>query len=775
MTSTEKKIAFKIEFTRVLELFADQIYQSPLALLRENTQNAFDAIRMRAISDENFTPRIEVTVDSEAIVVRDNGIGMTAEEIESNFWYAGKSGKNTPEARAAGVVGTFGIGAMANFGVADVLSVDSESVATGERTLSSVHKSDLSTEMETISVVSLPSTGNPGTTVRAQLASTSTVSVLEARQYLRQFVEFVDVPVLFNNDDILSGSNHRAALPSERYSWIATKDNISIDGGITGNLEVHGMASGELRVIVENVISDNHPGRPGAIVLVQGRNSIRTLRSGFGLATVGMGTPYQWGGVADLAFLKPTAGREALDVGSSQQLQKIVSSLDRIVSLIAADHHESFMNDDFLQWIRRSQQYNLCGQLEVTPRPSGQPEVLERLIERPGLRYYGGRDETIISTYASEEHPLIVLSRRSPRRDCELGYLSAHHVHEVDDSPTVTSEIPPINQTLSQTALGIRVSRILEEDYFLPADIRYGSITNELPLLVTDTKGPVTIVLNPTSTSVGPLLVLYENDYDAFIPFTKDFVRNEIFPRVSKLVPSSTKVGAEAFLRHLRSSRELFEYELQDKANLEEIFKELHAGRLNLVEATRRLAEIERSIIEVSSAGTAPLSSVVREVSDDSQEDPNSLEPRPSIDRREVETNALILTSDDPLNGYSCFLSLSDRVQSERGEFFLQPHSTEVVWGGRKVIFIFHHHSRRYGLYYDILCPELVGTSAGGHQGMTSTILTKGRTFIPIPEQIVADFIPIQGERKRLEVRGEVLYLGTRDDEAVGFRGSLGT
>ena len=44
MTSREKRITFKIEFSRILDLLADQIYQSPLALLRENTQNAFDAI-----------------------------------------------------------------------------------------------------------------------------------------------------------------------------------------------------------------------------------------------------------------------------------------------------------------------------------------------------------------------------------------------------------------------------------------------------------------------------------------------------------------------------------------------------------------------------------------------------------------------------------------------------------------------------------------------------------------------------------------------------------
>ena len=135
MTSTERRIAFKVEFSQILELLADQIYQSPLALLRENTQNAFDAILMREAENHQFIPEIHVTVNQEQIVVSDNGIGMTAEEIETNFWYAGKSGKNTDAARAAGVVGTFGIGAMANFGVADELTVESESAITGERTL----------------------------------------------------------------------------------------------------------------------------------------------------------------------------------------------------------------------------------------------------------------------------------------------------------------------------------------------------------------------------------------------------------------------------------------------------------------------------------------------------------------------------------------------------------------------------------------------------------------------------------------------------------------
>ena len=764
MTSIEKKIAFKFDFPRILELFADQIYQSPLALLRENTQNAFDAILMRKALNGEFEPMIRVTIDNEQVIVSDNGVGMTAQEIETNFWYAGKSGKNTDAARAAGVVGTFGIGAMANFGVADKLSVESESAATGERTLSSVQKSELSTETQSILVRSLLHKGELGTTVRAHLAPTSGVSVQEARTYLREFVEFVDLPVVFNGEKI-SGSSYRTVLPSEKHTWSERRQGISLAGGLSGDLELLGMASGELRVILENVQSVSRIPNPGSIVLLQGRNAIRTFRSGFGLSTVAMHSRYQWGGVADLSILKPTAGREALDASSNQQLQKIITALDNLISPIVAEHAESFANDGFLRWIAETKQFALCGPLEVTPRPSGEPEALSSLIKRSGVRYYGGRNESVIQTYASEEEPLVVISRRAPRRDCELGYLTKHGISEVDTTPQVEKELPIANQSLAHSALITRLSIILEEDYFLPNNIRFGSISGGLPLLVTDTNVPVVIYLDPDSTSIAPLLALYDSDYNAFSPFVKDFVRAAVFPRIAKLVPSSTREGAESFLRHLRSNRELFEYEFEDKADLEEIFEELRAGRLTTTEAAKRLTDRDRSFLNVSSATTAPLSSVVNEIVDETaEEEPtDSFDARPGIDRREEETNALILTSDKPVNGYTCFLSLSDRVQREKGDFFLQPHSTEVVWGGRKVIFIFQHHSGRFGLYYDILCPGLVGAASGGGPRVTSTILAKDRTFIPVPEEVANDFLPKEGERKRLEVRCDILYVGEQE------------
>src|SRR6266567_6047108 len=121
MNETAEKIPFSIEISRMIELLAAQIYPTPFALLRENVQNSFDAILLRKHLGQQFDARIDVTIEPTRVCVADNGIGMSREDLRNHFWRAGSSSKNTDDARAAGVVGTFGIGAMANFGIASEL------------------------------------------------------------------------------------------------------------------------------------------------------------------------------------------------------------------------------------------------------------------------------------------------------------------------------------------------------------------------------------------------------------------------------------------------------------------------------------------------------------------------------------------------------------------------------------------------------------------------------------------------------------------------------
>ena len=53
----QEKIAFQVETERVLEILSREIYDSPLALLRENVQNAYDAVLMRCAEEQTDMKR----------------------------------------------------------------------------------------------------------------------------------------------------------------------------------------------------------------------------------------------------------------------------------------------------------------------------------------------------------------------------------------------------------------------------------------------------------------------------------------------------------------------------------------------------------------------------------------------------------------------------------------------------------------------------------------------------------------------------------------------
>lgn len=60
------KIAFEVETARVLEILSKEIYDSPLALLRENLQNAYDATLTGAtLTATNPSPASDGIVEQE--------------------------------------------------------------------------------------------------------------------------------------------------------------------------------------------------------------------------------------------------------------------------------------------------------------------------------------------------------------------------------------------------------------------------------------------------------------------------------------------------------------------------------------------------------------------------------------------------------------------------------------------------------------------------------------------------------------------------------------
>jgi molecular chaperone HtpG len=97
----------------------------------------------------------------------------------------------------------------------------------------------------------------------------------------------------------------------------------------------------------------------------------------------------------------------------------------------------------------------------------------------------------------------------------------------------------------------------------------------------------------------------------------KDFVRNVIFQRISDLVPSSTRQGAEAFLKSIKRSREIFEYESADLESLSSIWQDYAEGRLSMEEAASRSVSMATKTVQViDSAASASVREVVPDVID---------------------------------------------------------------------------------------------------------------------------------------------------------------
>ena len=138
--------------------------------------------------------------------------------------------------------------------------------------------------------------------------------------------------------------------------------------------------------------------------------------------------------------------------------------------------------------------------------------------------------------------------------------------------------------------------------------------------------------------------------------------------------------------------------------------------------------------------------------------DPTSLspgqefDPAPSIIREELTCPLKILTTKSKhpqLNDFELFLGLSDRMVKREGDFFRYPHTTKIIWGGHRIVYIFTEASGKITLYYDIELREpLEQKAASGGMFPTTTLVLKNRIYIPVPEHTESAFELVQGVKE---------------------------
>ena len=134
---------FKAESKKLLDLMINSIYTHKEIFLRELISNASDALdklyyqslagELTGIAREDLVIRLEANKEARLLTIRDNGIGMTAEELEQNLGTIAKSGslnfkQENEKQEGIDIIGQFGVGFYSAFMVADRVTVVSRAV-----------------------------------------------------------------------------------------------------------------------------------------------------------------------------------------------------------------------------------------------------------------------------------------------------------------------------------------------------------------------------------------------------------------------------------------------------------------------------------------------------------------------------------------------------------------------------------------------------------------------------------------------------------------------
>jgi len=139
---TKQTLHFQAEVQQILHLVTHSLYSNKEIFLRELVSNASDAcdkLRFEALDNAALyedAPTLEVRVffdaENKTLTIRDNGIGMSADEAVQHLGTIARSGTREFMARLEGdqkkdanLIGQFGVGFYSGFIVADRITVES--------------------------------------------------------------------------------------------------------------------------------------------------------------------------------------------------------------------------------------------------------------------------------------------------------------------------------------------------------------------------------------------------------------------------------------------------------------------------------------------------------------------------------------------------------------------------------------------------------------------------------------------------------------------------
>ncbi|MBQ5856983.1 MAG: molecular chaperone HtpG [Bacteroidales bacterium] len=210
------------------------LYSENEIFLREIVSNAVDAtnkLKTLASAGEfkgelgDLTVKVEIDKQKKTLTIRDNGIGMTSDEVDKYINQIAFSGatefvekfKTQTEAEAANIIGHFGLGFYSSFMVSNKVALISKSFRQAEDEKGVIWECDGSPEY---TMNEIPK-GNRGTDVILYISDDCADFLEESkiRELLNKYCKFLSVPIQFgtkNVEEIVEGETDEEGKPKTK-------------------------------------------------------------------------------------------------------------------------------------------------------------------------------------------------------------------------------------------------------------------------------------------------------------------------------------------------------------------------------------------------------------------------------------------------------------------------------------------------------------------------------------------------------------------------------
>ena len=212
---TKQTHAFQAEVKQILHLVTHSLYSNKEIFLRELVSNASDAcdkLRFEALDNAalyegqaDLEVRVLFDADAKTITIRDNGIGMSADEAAAHLGTIAKSGTREfmpklegDQKKDANLIGQFGVGFYSGFIVADRITVETRRAGAPET--EGVRWSSEGTgeyELETITRASR------GTDVTLHLRDEESefLSSWKLKSIISKYSDHISLPILMQKEE----------------------------------------------------------------------------------------------------------------------------------------------------------------------------------------------------------------------------------------------------------------------------------------------------------------------------------------------------------------------------------------------------------------------------------------------------------------------------------------------------------------------------------------------------------------------------------------------